>query len=97
MKKLSILAILVILILSSIVTTAQDTAGCDSESINARIDGLIMEYKKARANVTNAEMALQAADDLQAGLAEIAENCDTTINYDEITHYRMEDGGSGRS
>jgi hypothetical protein len=85
MKKISILIMLVMLTLSPIMVFAQDDATCDTDGINEQIDALIATYQETQAGATDAEYAIQAANDLQASIAEVTATCADAIVEGEGT------------
>jgi protein-disulfide isomerase len=97
MKKISFLAMLMILILSPMMVSAQQGISCDADGITAKVDTLYAVFQE-QAATTDAESVLQAANDLQSALTDLTDNCaeiianEGLINYDEIPQYRMEDG-----
>jgi hypothetical protein len=75
MKKDLILVLL--LLLWVVPVTAQDStpAACDADSINAAVDRLITAYAAAKGQATDSASALQAAQDLQDGIASLTSGC----------------------
>jgi hypothetical protein len=100
MKKISILIMFVMLTLSPIMVFAQDDATCDTDGINEQIDALIATYQETQAGATDAESAIQAANDLQASIAEVTATCadaaveEETTDSEETTMEEVEGVGS---
>jgi hypothetical protein len=73
MKRL--LFFVVILLVITAPTQAQDTQKCDADAIKNRMNELMADYLSAQAKATDAQSALAAANDLQTGIAALTAGC----------------------
>src|SRR5262245_55761763 len=77
MKKSVIFFLLVILLVVIVPVRAQESVGqaCDADSIKDAVDDLIATYLVAKGDASDDASALQAAQDLQDGIASLTTGC----------------------